>query len=212
MKYMIPKKTLNYYSEVYRYKFLRRSKTIYLVLLLLLLCIAVSLPLIKVDISKSAPGIIQTERKKNLLNRTVDASAEEFKSLEISNFIYSGSAIAEIPPQTDLFVECYISPKDIGSVNNNQSVEFQIDAFDYREWGMASGIIERVANEITIINGKPVFQVICSLNESALFLNTFTRGELKNGMTLKTCFFDRNRSLFTLLFDQADDWYYLTQG
>jgi HlyD family secretion protein len=212
MKNVFPKNYLNSSSEVYRYKFLKRSNKIYLILILLLLSVAVSLPLIKVDIYKSAPGIIRSEKSQSDLPRSIEGRVSKFKHLDIHNSLYSGSSISEISPQTDLFVECYISPKEIGSFKDNLSVQFQIDVFDYRQWGMASGAIKNIANKITFRKGVPVFKVICSLNESVLFLNEFAKGELKNGMTLKAFFLDRNSSLFHLLFDQADDWFYSKQG
>ena len=208
MKSVIPRKSLTYSSELYRYKFLKRSNKIYLILLLMLLSIAISLPLIKVDIYKSAPGIIQSKKRNTPLYLSLDDSIPKFRNLDIHNSHYSGGSIAEISPQTDLFVECFIPPRDIGSFKNNRSVQFQIDVLDYRQWGMASGKIKKVSNEITFKKGAPVFKVICSLNESVLLLNEFTKGELKNGMTLKACYLDRNSSLFKLLFDQIDDGNY----
>ena len=204
--------SIKYYSEVYRYRFLRRSNMIYLILLLLLLCLAVSLPIIRVDIYKSAPGIIKSTKSKILLKKTRDVIPQEFKNLDIHNSLYSGSSIAEMSPQIDLFVECYIPPQEIGSLKKNQSVQFQIDVFDHRKWGLASGLIRYIPNEITLEKERAVFKVICSLNESDLLLNEHIKGKLINGMTVKALFFDRNGSLFTFLFNQTDNWDYTTRG
>lgn len=132
---------------------------------------------------------------------------QELKGLEKNNYLYTGSSIAEISPQTDLFVECYVSPSDIGLLKEDLPVKFQINAFDHRHWGKASGNIVRINKDISTINNVPMFKVLCSINESALFLNKKTKGSLKKGMTLTALFFIKNRSLFQLLFDKLEDWY-----
>ena len=134
-------------------------------------------------------------------------SIQEFKGFEKNNFLYTGSAIAEISPQTDLMAECYVSPADIGLLKNNHSVKFQIDAFDHNRWGTASGRIVRINQDISNINELPMFKVLCSINETDLFLNKTTTGSLQKGMTLRALFFIDNRSLFQLLFDELEDWY-----
>lgn len=132
---------------------------------------------------------------------------QEFKGLDKNNFLYTGTAIAEISPQTDLMVECYVSPSDIGQIKNNQPVKFQIDAFDHMRWGTATGQIIRINQDISNINDLPMFKVLCSINETGLFLNKKINGSFQKGMTLTALFFIENRSLFQLLFDKLDDWY-----
>lgn len=134
-------------------------------------------------------------------------SVQEFKGLERNNFLYTGSAIAEISPQTDLMVECYVSPANIGLLKNNHPVKFQIDAFDHNRWGAASGEIVRINKDISNINNLPMFKVLCSINETSLFLNKTINGNLKKGMTLTALFFIDNRSLFELMFDELEDWF-----
>ena len=56
--------------------------------------------------------------------------------LEEGSFITAGSVLAEITPDTDLIAECYLSPSEIGLINSEKVVKFQIDAFNYNQWGM----------------------------------------------------------------------------
>ena len=133
-------------------------------------------------------------------------NVQEFKDLEKNNFLYAGSAIAEISPQTDLMVECYISPSEIGLIKNNHPVTFQIDAFNHHRWGSATGKIIRINHDVSSINKLPMYKVLCSINEKNLFLNETIRGRLQKGMTLTALFFIENRSLFQLLFDELEDW------
>ena len=103
--------------------------------------------------------------------------------------------------------ECYVSPADIGLLKDNHSVKFQIDAFDHNRWGTATGHIVRINQDISNINDLPMFKVMCSINETDLFLNKTINGSLQKGMTLRALFFIDNRSLFQLLFDELEDWY-----
>lgn len=148
--------------------------------------------------------------KKNKLHYILSPTTghiQELKGLERNSFLYRGSAIAEISPQTDLMVECYVSPNDIGMLKKNQLVKFQIDAFDHNRWGSATGSIEIINQDVSNINDLPMFKVFCSINESALLLNKMTQGNLQKGMTLKALFFINKRSVFDLLFDKLEDWY-----
>ena len=104
-------------------------------------------------------------------------------------------------------VECYVSPSDIGQIKKNQPVKFQIDAFDHARWGTATGQIVRINQDISKVNDIPMFKVLCSINETGLFLNKKINGSFQKGMTLTALFFIENRSLFQLLFDKLDDWY-----
>ena len=134
-------------------------------------------------------------------------SIQDLKGLEKNNFLYTGSSIAEISPQTDLMVECYVSPVDIGLLKKSHPVKFQIDAFNHSHWGSATGQIIRINQDISSINDLPMYKVLCSINETGLFLNKKTKGNLRKGMTLTALFFIDKRSLFQLLFDKLEDWY-----
>lgn len=132
---------------------------------------------------------------------------QDLKGFEKNNFLYTGSSIAEISPQTDLVVECYVSPVDIGLLKKNHPVKFQIDAFNHNHWGSATGQIIRINQDISSINNLPMFKVLCSINETGLFLKGKSKGNLRKGMTLSALFFIEKRSLFQLLFDKLEDWY-----
>lgn len=157
--------------------------------------------------NKSKLLSLQKNKTQHYIIAPSSGSIQDLKGLEKNNFLYTGSSIAEISPQTDLFVECYVSPSDIGLLKENHPVKFQIDAFDHSHWGKASGKIVRINKDISNINNVPMFKVLCSINETVLFLNKKTKGNLQKGMTLTALFFIKNRSLFQLLFDRLGDWY-----
>lgn len=163
----------------------------------------------KSDLRLSRSKLLSLKKNKDLhyIISPSNGDIQEFKGLERNNFLYTGSAIAEISPQTDLMVECYVSPADIGQIKNNQPVKFQIDAFDHNRWGSATGRIVSINRDISNVNDLPMFKVQCSINETGLFLNKRINGTFHKGMTLRALFFIENRSLSQLLFDKLDDWY-----
>jgi len=115
--------------------------------------------------------------------------------------------IADISPDANLIAECYVSPSDIGLLKTKNKVKFQIDAFNYNQWGMATGKIVDINKDITIINNMPMFKVICKIEQDHLTLKNGFEGKLKKGMTFNARFFIIERSAFELLYDKVDDWF-----
>ena len=105
----------------------------------------------------------------------------------------------------DLIVECYVTPSELGFLRLNDVVNFQIDAFPHHQWGLASGKILHINYDLTVVRNTPMFKVICSLNETSLFLSTNICGNLRKGMTLAARFSLAKRTLFQLMFDEIDD-------
>jgi len=121
-------------------------------------------------------------------------------------FINQGMELGEISPDSNLIVECYISPNDIGLLDKNKLVNFQIDTFNYNQWGLVTGEIIEIGNDIEIVDNNPVFKVLCKINMKYLQLNNGFKGHLKKGMTLNARFELAERTLFNLLYDKVDDW------
>ena len=129
-----------------------------------------------------------------------------FIETKIGSFYKGGTSCVEISSNDHLIVECLVSPKDIGFIKQGLDVKFQIDAFNYNQWGFATGKVTEIGKDINIINELPVLKVRCELNEKHLALKNGTLGILKKGLTLNARFTITNRSLFQLLFDKIDDW------
>lgn len=125
---------------------------------------------------------------------------------QIGNFISPSQTIAEISPSSDLIVECFINPKDIGYFKEGMDVNFQFDAFNYNQWGMARGKVISISDDIISINDKQVFRAECQLEQQVLTLKNGYCGMLKKGMTLTGRFFITKRTLFQLIFDKVDSW------
>ncbi|WP_242203380.1 HlyD family secretion protein [Aestuariivivens insulae] len=127
-------------------------------------------------------------------------------SLEVGSYINVGHFISEISPNTALLAECYIAPKDIGLLKLNNPVNFQIDAYNYNQWGLATGQIIEIGQDVEFVENTPTFKVRCRINEKELKLKNGFNGKLKKGMTFNAQFKLIERSLFDLLYDKVDDW------
>lgn len=128
------------------------------------------------------------------------------KGISENNFINAGQSIGEISPSGDLVVESYATPSDIGYLKVGMKTKFQIDAFNYNQWGMATGEIVEIGKDIELIDNTPVFKIRCQMEQQSLQLKNGFEGRLKKGMTLNARFFLAERTLFELLYDRIDDW------
>lgn len=122
------------------------------------------------------------------------------------SYIQTGESLGIISPDSSILVECYVSPQDIGLLKSDMPVRFQIDAFNYNEWGLVNGKITDVAKDFVVINEQPVFKVRCLLEKQEVSLPTGYKATLKKGMSLRARFIVTKRSLFQLLYDKVDDW------
>lgn len=147
------------------------------------------------------------EQKNYTIVAPINGTIQNLKGLAKGSFITAGELIAELSPDTELIVECYVSPSDIGLLKVNNTVKFQIDAFNYNQWGMATGKIISIQKDISIINDVPLFKVLCAIDQKELALKNGFKGMFKKGMTLNARFFIVNRSAFDLLYDTVDDWF-----
>ena len=129
-----------------------------------------------------------------------------FTGVKAGSFIFPNQTIATISPTDSLIVECYVSPNDIGYLQKGKTATFQVDAYNYNQWGMATGEIIDISNQPYQENETVYFKVKCRLNQDYLSLKSGYEGKLKNGLTLTSRFLINRRSLYNLLFDKADNW------
>ena len=105
--------------------------------------------------------------------------------------------------------ECMVSPKDIGFIKKNQKVKFQIDAYNYNQWGLLEGKVVDIDQNITVNQqtGEAYFKVRCVMDKNYLQLKNGYKGQIGKGMTLTARFYLLDRTLWQLLFDRVDDWF-----
>ncbi|RPD46383.1 HlyD family efflux transporter periplasmic adaptor subunit [Hymenobacter sediminis] len=156
---------------------------------------------------------LSQERQLYALTAPVAGTVQQLAGKYAGSYVQAGELLGSISPDGDLLAECYVSPKDIGFMRVGMPVRFQIDAFDYNQWGMIEGQVTDVARDFTLLKEQqPVFKVRCKLSRSYLQLKSGYRGQLRKSMTVRARFQLAERSLWQLLFDKADDWLNPTQN
>lgn len=149
---------------------------------------------------------LNEERKQYLIIAPISGTINQFSGLQKGSFVRMGQTIAQISPNEDIIVECYISTSDIGFIKEGQEIVFQLDAYHYNQWGLAHGKVKEIPKDISILNNTPIFKVRCTIDERFLQLKNGAKGHIKKGMTLTGRFFLIERNLWQLLFDKVDNW------
>lgn len=150
---------------------------------------------------------LNEQKKQYILRAPIDGSVQNLAGLQKGAYVFANQKIGEISPNASLTAFSYIKPADIGLIKPGQEVRFQIDAFNYNQWGLATGKVIDISDDIIIINnGQPVFKVKCSLDQNYLMLKNGYKGFLKKGMNFTARFTVTERSLYQLLYDKVDDW------
>jgi len=147
------------------------------------------------------------ERELYTIKAPISGNVSQLAGKYTGGYIQAGELLGMISPDSNLVVECYVSPKDIGLLQKGMKTRMQMDAFDYNQWGLAEGTVTEIANDLTIgENQQAFFKVKCLLSQDHLVLKNGYQGKLKKGMTLRSHFVVTKRSLFDLLYDKTDDW------
>ena len=85
MKSIFPKEILDHSSELYRYHFLKKSQTIYVILLLSIICISAALPFIKIDLYTASLGMIRPSKERNLITSPINGKINNIYIVENSS-------------------------------------------------------------------------------------------------------------------------------
>lgn len=149
---------------------------------------------------------INVESKNYVITAPISGTIENFSGIQIGSFLNASQPIATISATDQLIVESSVSPSDIGLIHKNQKVKFQIDAFNYNQWGLLEGKVIDIDHNITIQGEQAFFKVRSVLNKTELQLKSGYKTKVSKGMTLTTRYILTRRSLFDLLFDKMDDW------
>ncbi|MBG6110624.1 HlyD family secretion protein [Flavobacterium sp. CG_9.10] len=149
---------------------------------------------------------IKVESKNYVITAPLSGTIENFSGFQVGSFLNASQPIATISATDKLIVESTVSPNDIGLIQKNQKVKFQIDAFNYNQWGLLEGKVIDIDHNITIQGEQAFFKVRSALNVTTMKLQSGYKTKVTKGMTLTTRYIITRRSLFDLLFDKVDDW------
>ena len=152
---------------------------------------------------------INQEQKNYIITAPISGRLVNYSGVQKGNFIVQGQPIGEISPEENPVAECMVSPKDIGFIKKNQKVKFQIDAYNYNQWGLLEGKVVDIDQNITVNQqtGEAYFKVRCVMDKNYLQLKNGYKGQIGKGMTLTARFYLLDRTLWQLLFDRVDDWF-----
>jgi HlyD family secretion protein len=149
---------------------------------------------------------LSEQEKLYTLEAQLSGSLQNLTGLQAGAYVYANQKIAEISPDSALLAFCFIKPSSIGLIKKGQAVRFQIDAFNYNQWGMLTGKVIDISDDIFVQNQQPYFKVKCKLDKNYLQLKNGYKGYIKKGMSFNANFTVTKRSLFQLLYDKVDDW------
>lgn len=155
---------------------------------------------------KQEQSLLQEEKERYAIKAPLSGTLQGLEGTYAGSAIFTNQEIATISPDSSLIVETYVSPSDIGLIHEQMAARFQIDAFNYNQWGLATGGIIEISNDILLHDNQPVFKVKCSIDQKYLSLKNGYKGHLKKGMTLQVRFSITERTLWQLLYDKMDDW------
>jgi len=150
---------------------------------------------------------IEADQANHFIHAPVSGVIQNMNTRYQGNVLASGESVCLISPLTELLAECYLSTKDVGLLNIGHRVMFQIDAFDYQYFGVLTGKVNRIDNDYSIIDNKPVFKVHCYFDRTQLSLKNGFSGSLKKGLSLQARFVVAERTLWNLLYDTMNDWF-----
>lgn len=149
---------------------------------------------------------IKVESQNYYIIAPLTGTIENYSGIQTGSFLNASQSIATISATDKLIVESTVSPNDIGLIQKNQKVKFQIDAFNYNQWGLLEGKVIDIDRNITIQGERAFFKVRSALNTTTMKLQSGYKTQVTKGMTLTTRYIITKRSLFDLLFDKVDDW------
>ncbi|MDN3549602.1 HlyD family secretion protein [Mucilaginibacter aquaedulcis] len=150
---------------------------------------------------------LNEQKRQYTLRAPISGSVQNIAGIQNGAYVFANQKIGEISPDSNLTAFCYIRPADIGLIKRGQEVRFQVDAFNYNQWGLVTGKVIDISDDIIVVNqNQPVFKVKCSLDKNYLTLKNGYKGYLKKGMNFTARFKVTSRSLYQLLYDKVDDW------
>lgn len=155
---------------------------------------------------RSKSILLQRQRKDYAIYAPCDGVLVQTSGLKSGSYVMPGQQLAFISTQDSLLAEVHIPSTQIGYIRKQMNVKLHVDAYNFHEWGAIEGTVNQVPTEVKVIKDIPVFVTHVILDKKELKLKNGYTGKLKKGMLLSARFFLKKRSLFSLLYDKAEDW------
>jgi multidrug resistance efflux pump len=147
-----------------------------------------------------------------VITSPVEGTIEQFRGIYKGSNVQAGAVLAVISPDSTLYAEVYVSPRNIGYINAGMPVHLQVESFNYNEWGTLPGQVAEISSDYFADNENKVFyKVKCSLGKDYLLHKRGSKGLLKKGMSVSAHFLIARRSLLDLIYQKMDTWINPTQ-
>ena len=170
---------------------------------------------LKMQLKETTSNLIETRSNRNVyvVRSPINGTLEQFSGIYPGSNLQVGATIAVVSPDTSLYIEAYVAPRDIGFIREGMHVKVQIESFNYNEWGTLEGYVQNISSDYIRNNdGESYYKVKCKLTKNYLELrNSKRKGYVKKGMTGVVHFVVTRRSLFDLLYKNIDQWANPTQ-
>ena len=162
---------------------------------------------------KNALNQQMKERDRYVVASPVNGTLDQFRGIYKGSSIQSGSLLAIISPDSTLYAEISVSPRNIGYIYKGMPVHIQVSSFNYNEWGTVPGKVAEISSDFLTDNSgnASFYKVKCTLEKNCLVRKNGVTGRLKKGMNVTSHFMITERSLFDLIYQKMDDWANPTQ-
>ena len=141
-----------------------------------------ALPLVKVDLSVRARGVVR------LPAEAVDSAGDV--------------APAAAAPLT---IEAFLRERDAKFLQAGQKAILQYDAFPYEEWGTAAGVVEDVSFQPVRFDQQSLCKVVVQSANRALLMPDGRVGRIASGMTVSVRLVVNRKSLLQLVYQKSED-------
>ena len=143
----------------------------------------------------------------------VSGTLDQFKGIYKGSSVQAGSLLAIISPDSTLYAEVYVSPRNIGYIYLGMPVHIRVSSFNYNEWGTISGEVTEISSDFLTDNSvnQAFYKVKCNLEKNFLVRKNGVTGTLKKGMYVSSHFMITEKTLFDLIYQKMDDWANPTQ-
>lgn len=113
-----------------------------------------------------------------IITSPVNGTLDQFRGIYKGSNIQAGNTLAIISPNSTLFVEVYVSPRNIGYIYEEMAVQTQIQSFNYNEWGTIPGKVKEISSDFFTDNttGNTFYKVKCNLDKTSLIRKNGIKG------------------------------------
>lgn len=77
----------------------------------------------------------------------VSGTVDQFSGIYRGSSVQAGQSLAIISPDSTMYFEVYVIPRNIGYLRVGMPVNVQVESFNYNEWGMIQGRVTDISSD-----------------------------------------------------------------